>query len=74
MALGPKPLVVARFFAAEQAALDELEAELASVSASLDELAEEHGAHRASEQRAPVVGGVREHASKPRVGGLWVAA
>ena len=39
----PKPYIVARYFAAEQAALDALQAELDSVSASLDELKEEHG-------------------------------
>ncbi len=39
----PKPLIVARFFAREQAALEQLETDLESVSAGLDELAEEHG-------------------------------
>jgi len=41
--LVPKPLIVTRFFVKEQAALETLESELDSVSASLDELAEEHG-------------------------------
>jgi type I restriction enzyme M protein len=41
--LAPKPLIVARFFAKEQTALETLESELESVSASLDELAEEYG-------------------------------
>jgi type I restriction enzyme M protein len=39
----PKPLLVARFFAAEQAALAELEADLESVTAELAELEEDHG-------------------------------
>ncbi|WP_353268073.1 N-6 DNA methylase [Gemmatimonas sp.] len=42
--LVPKALVVARYFAAEQAALDGAQAELDAVSASLGELVEEHGA------------------------------
>ena len=39
----PKPYIVARYFAKEQAELDALQNELESVSASLTELAEEHG-------------------------------
>ena len=39
----PKPLIVARYFAAEQAAIDQLAAELESVSAQLAELEEEEG-------------------------------
>lgn len=38
----PKPFIVARYFAAEQAALDALQADLESVSAQLSELEEEH--------------------------------
>lgn len=41
--LVPKPLVVARYFAKEQAALDAKQAELEAVTASLAELEEEHG-------------------------------
>ncbi|MBA4157442.1 MAG: N-6 DNA methylase [Gemmatimonadetes bacterium] len=41
--LVPKALIVARYFAAEQAAIDQLAAELESVSARLTELEEEHG-------------------------------
>ena len=41
--LVPKPLIVARYFAEEQATIDTLDAELASVVAELEELAEEHG-------------------------------
>lgn len=41
--LVPKPYIVARYFAKEQAALDRLRAELDAVSAQLTELAEEHG-------------------------------
>lgn len=40
--LVPKPLIVARYFAKEQAALAALQAELESVSAKLAELEEEH--------------------------------
>ena len=39
----PKPYIVARYFAKEQAELDALQSELDTVSASLTELAEEHG-------------------------------
>jgi type I restriction enzyme M protein len=41
--LVPKPLVVARYFAAAQAAIDELAAELEIVAGRLAELEEEHG-------------------------------
>ena len=41
--LVPKSLIVARYFAKEQAALDQLAAELESVTARLAELEEEHG-------------------------------
>lgn len=39
----PKPLIVARYFAAEQAAIDQLAGDLESVIARLAELEEEHG-------------------------------
>jgi type I restriction enzyme M protein len=41
--LVPKPFIIARYFAEEQAAIDTLEAELEMVNANLNELAEEHG-------------------------------
>jgi type I restriction enzyme M protein len=41
--LVPKPLVVARYFAKQQAALEAKQAELEAVTASLAELEEEHG-------------------------------
>jgi len=41
--LVPKPLLVARYFAAEQVAIDQLAAELESVTARMTELEEEHG-------------------------------
>ena len=41
--LVPKPLIVARYFAKEQAAIDKLAAELESVTAQMTELEEEHG-------------------------------
>jgi type I restriction enzyme M protein len=41
--LVPKPLIVARYFAKEQAALDAKQAELDAATASLAELEEEHG-------------------------------
>ncbi|MCP5426354.1 MAG: SAM-dependent DNA methyltransferase [Gammaproteobacteria bacterium] len=44
----PKPYIVARYFAAEQAALDETQAELEAVSASRGELEEEHSGEEAA--------------------------
>jgi type I restriction enzyme M protein len=41
--LVPKPLIVARYFAREQAALDAKEADLDAAAAGLSELEEEHG-------------------------------
>jgi type I restriction enzyme M protein len=41
--LVPKPLIVVRYFAAEQAKLDDLRSELEAVSAQIAELEEEHG-------------------------------
>lgn len=41
--LVPKPLIVARYFAEEQAKLDDLRSELEAVSAQIAELEEEHG-------------------------------
>jgi len=41
--LVPKPLIVARYFAAEQEAITKLEAELESVNARMTEMEEEHG-------------------------------
>lgn len=41
--LVPKPLIVARYFAAEQRALDDLGAELEAAAAALAELSEEYG-------------------------------
>ena len=41
--LVPKPLVVARYFAAEQAEIERVEAQIEAISAELEELAEEHG-------------------------------
>jgi type I restriction enzyme M protein len=41
--LVPKPLVVARFFAAEQATLDAMDVELDALGAQIAELEEEHG-------------------------------
>ena len=41
--LVPKPLIVARYFADEQAAIDAKQAELESIAAQLTELEEEHG-------------------------------
>ncbi|WP_398500530.1 N-6 DNA methylase [Variovorax sp.] len=46
--LVPKPLIVARYFAKEQAALQALQAELERVSAKLAELEEEHGGEDAA--------------------------
>ena len=41
--LVPKPLIVARYFAAEQEAITKLEVEIETVSAEMTELEEEHG-------------------------------
>jgi type I restriction enzyme M protein len=41
--LAPKPLIVARFFAQQQAALDAAQAELDAAAAGIAELEEEHG-------------------------------
>ncbi len=41
--LVPKPLIVARYFAKEQAAITTLEAELESLTAQMTEMEEEHG-------------------------------
>ena len=41
--LVPKPLIVARYFAKEQEAIDQLQVELESVTAQISELEEEHG-------------------------------
>jgi type I restriction enzyme M protein len=41
--LVPKPLIVARYFAKEQAAIDQIAAELETATAKLAELEEEHG-------------------------------
>lgn len=41
--LVPKPLIVARYFAAEQEAITKLEAELESITAQMAEMEEEHG-------------------------------
>jgi type I restriction enzyme M protein len=39
----PPALVIARYFAAEQAAIEKLEAEVAAIQQQLEEMAEEHG-------------------------------
>src|SRR5713101_3265466 len=41
--LVPKTLIVARYFAAEQEAVDKLEAKLETVTAQMTEMEEEHG-------------------------------
>jgi type I restriction enzyme M protein len=46
--LVPKPLVVARFFAKEQAVIDKLAAELETLSANIAELEEEHSGEQAA--------------------------
>jgi type I restriction enzyme M protein len=44
----PKPFIIARYFAKEQAAIDQLAAELEGVSARLSEMEEEHGGEEGS--------------------------
>ena len=50
--LVPKPRIVARYFASEQAAIDALAAELERVTAELAELEEEHGAEAELDDKA----------------------
>ena len=54
--LVPKPLIVARYFAKEQAAIETQHAALEASSASLAELEEEHGQDRQSRDQRPVEG------------------
>ena len=70
--LVPKALVVARYFAAEQAAIEQLTVELDAVEAQLNELQEEHGGEdaafsgfdkinaKAVKERVQEIGGDRE--------------
>ena len=73
--LVPKPLIVARYFAKEQAAIDELAAELESVTAQLAELEEEHGgeegvfAELEKVNKASVTARLREARADTRAGG-----
>ena len=39
----PTALIIARYFAADQAAIEKLEAEVAAIEQELEEMAEEHG-------------------------------
>jgi type I restriction enzyme M protein len=41
--LAPTALVIARYFAAQQAAIEKLEAEVAAIEQAMEEMAEEHG-------------------------------
>ena len=56
----PKPYIVARFFAKEQANLDALQNELDAVSASLTELAEEHGGEEGALKNVSTKGDAQE--------------
>lgn len=71
--LVPKPLIVARYFAAEQRALEDLEAELEGITAQLAELEEEQGGEEGAfaeldkVNRASVSGRLKE------IGGLFIS-
>jgi len=71
--LVPKPLIVARYFAKEQAAIDQLAAELEGVTAQLTELEEEHGGEEGAfselgkVNRANVVARLKELDAEQRV-------
>ena len=56
----PKPYIVARYFAKEQADLDALQNELDAVSASLTELAEEHGGEEGALKNVSTKGDAQE--------------
>ena len=56
----PKPYIVARYFAKEQADLDALQNELDAVSASLTELAEEHGGEEGALKSVSTKGDAQE--------------
>ncbi|WP_133478787.1 type I restriction-modification system subunit M [Cognatilysobacter segetis] len=83
--LVPKALVVARFFAAEQAALDELAARLESTEAHIAELEEEHAGEdaafsgvdkitaKAIKERLKEIGGDVEVADEIAVLDRWLA-
>ena len=56
----PKPYIVARYFAKEQADLDALQNELDTVSTSLTELAEEHGGEEGALKEVSTKGDAQE--------------
>ncbi len=56
----PKPYIVARYFANEQADLDALQNELDTVSTSLPELAEEHGGEEGALKEVSTKGDAQE--------------
>jgi type I restriction enzyme M protein len=70
--LVPKTLIVARYFAKEQAAIDQLTAEFEGVTARLTELEEEHGGEEGAfsgldkVDRANVVARLKELEAEPR--------
>ena len=68
--LVPKPLIVARYFAKEQAAIDAHQTELDTVSAELDELKEEHGGEEGVLKDVSTKGDAQE-ACKQAVVSLW---
>jgi type I restriction enzyme M protein len=67
--LVPKTLVVARYFAKEQEAVDQLTAELESVTARMTELEEEHGGEEGafSDVRTDAPEGKEGKVTKPKV-------
>ena len=66
----PKPLIITRYFAKEQAGLDALQAELDVVGVSLTELAEEHGGEEGALKDVSTKGDAQEAYTQALVA-LW---
>jgi type I restriction enzyme M protein len=66
----PKPYIVARYFAEEQAEIDALQADLDAVSASLEELKEEHGGEEGALKDVSTKGDAQEAYNQALVA-LW---
>jgi type I restriction enzyme M protein len=67
----PKPLIVARFYANEQAAIDQLSADLDSASAKLAELEEEHGGDEGAYAELDKVNRANMVARLREIGGIF---
>ena len=69
--LAPKALIVARYFAQEQAAISQLEAELESVTAHITELEEEHGGEEGAFSELGKINKANVTARLKEIGGLF---